>query len=379
MLQICKMPSKLKNLAIKAILSVAILLLIINLISAFDPITLLVIAGLDLIKAVVDVLVEIGQRLIVAQFVAKITYDPILRATENLPSLILLNPEVMRYENGNFIAAPDIENMVNFMINILIPFYVFAFIFIGIYLIFLSASPMGRARAKSTLLKLIASVPIIYLTIPITQAILDMSEFLTAFVLNLADLTPGIEMLKQPINMLRDEFFMFVTYGYGPITRHLASAIMFCMPIFIIIFMRYFFIILYIIMFPLIIFMYAFHWTRRMGAMLFKQTIWWILSQFMMAVILFGISIAALSLPLDDPMLKDTFGFAGFVALAVAPVITMALVNWGEMVGMMRDLMFTPWISLGSATLGLGVESAAGEEEVSPPEPIGPPRIPPKT
>lgn len=372
------MRGKLKNLAIKAILWAGILLLIINLISAFDPITLLVIAGLDLITAVASVLIEIGQRLAVAQFVAKITYDPILRATENLPSLILSNPEIMKYENGNFIAVPDIENMVNFMISILIPFYVFAFIFIGIYLIFLSASPMGRARAKSTLLKLIASIPIIFLTIPIIQAILDISENLTAFVLNLTDLTPGIEMLKQPINMLRDEFFMFVTYGYSPITRHLANAIMFCMPVFIIIFMRYFFIIIYTIMFPLTIFMYAFHWTRRMGAMLFKQTIWWILSQFMMAVILFGISVAALSLPLNDPMLIDTFGFGGFIALAVAPVITMALVNWGEMVGMMRDLMFTPWISLGAATLGLGVESAAGEEEVSPPEPIGPPRIPPR-
>lgn len=336
---------------------------------------------LDLTEALAEIASEIAYRQALARLIiGPSVFNPILKATEDLPKLILLNPEIMKEKGGKFIGNPPVENMVNFMISILIPFYVFAFVLIAIYLIFVSASPMGRARAKSTLLKLIASVPIILLTIPVVQLFIDISEVLTASVLNLVDVTLGIGMLKESINMIRNEFNWLMFYDISPSVRHIAAVILFCMPVFIVIFIRYFIIVIYTIMFPLTVFMYAFHWTRRMGDLLLKQTIWWIFSQFMMAVILLGISVAALSLPLPaDQMLKGTFGLAGFVALAVAPLITMALVNWGEMIGMMRDLMFTPWISLGAATIGLGVESAAGEEEVSPPEPIGPPRIPPRT
>jgi len=238
---------------------------------------------------------------------------------------------------------------------------------------------MGRARAKAGLLKLIVSIPVILLTIPIIQLLIDISEWLTSTILSVVNLNSGILMLKASVRFLRANFMSWVGFSYWPSFRHPANVILFCMPIFIMIFMRYFLIIIYTIMFPLTIFLYAFRFSKKLGAELFRQTVWWIFSQVMMAIMLVGISIASYSLPLPgDSMLRGCFGLGGFLALAVAPAITMGLANWGEMIGMMRDLMYTPWISLATGTLGLSIESI-GEEEVSPPPPIGPPRIPPRT
>lgn len=274
---------------------------------------------------------------------------------------------------------PLVENVVNFMLTIIVPFYIFGIVSTAFYLLFVSSSPIGRARAKSGLLKLLVSIPLALGSIEIMQLLMDISEYLTAFILSLTNVELGIEMLKATVSFFQANMYTWVSFGWWPTFRHLVNTLMFGMPVFIIIFLRYFIIIIMTIMFPLSVFMYAFRFSRRFGAALIKVTFWWTFSQVMMAVILVGISIAALSLPLpNDSMLQGCFGIGGFIALTVAPLITMMLMTWQETISAVRDLMYTPWVSLAVSTIGLEVESI-GKEEVSPPPPIGPPRTPPPT
>jgi hypothetical protein len=364
-----------KNKKIIIVLILISLILLSNIALAFPWILLFK----DFAAAFAGFLVEKAQRMAVAGIVQELIFSPLSRATNDLPKLILLNPEIMIERQGEFVGNPPVESMVNFMISIIIPFYIFGIISIAFYLLFIAGSPMGRARAKAGLLKLLVSIPIIFLTIPIIQLFIDISEYLTTWIFSLVNVEVGIMMLKASIDMLRADMYSWIVFSYWPALRHPANVIMFGMPIFIMIFMRYFAIIVYTIMFPLIIFMYAFKFVGKLGEAMFKQIIWWTFSQVMMAAILVGISITALSLPFsqsEDPMLHGCFGLGGFVALAVAPLITMMITSWGGFIGMVRDLMYTPWISLGASTIGMGVETMP-KEEVSPPPPIGPPRIPP--
>ncbi len=337
---------------------------------------------IDLAKALAEFATEMAQRYFIASIMTQVIYSPLMKAVDDLPKLILLNPDIMVEGEGGFVRNPLVENMVNFMLTIIVPFYIFGIASTSFYLMFVSGSPMGRARAKSGLLKLLVSIPLALGSIEIVQFFIDISEYLTAFILSSTNLEFGLQMLKANIAFFRANLYTWVGFGWWPAMRHFSNVLMMGGPIFVAIFMRYFSIILMTIMFPLTIFMYAFRYSQKMGSALFKLTFWWIFSQVMMAIILVGISIASLSLPTlegvsSNTMLQGLFGMGGFVALAVAPLMTMMIVTWGEFTGAAQDLFYTPWVSLAASTIGLDVETI-GKEEVSPPPPIGPPRIPPR-
>lgn len=365
---------------IMVIVVIVLLLLIDNTSALFGLDDLIVDAITSFFEALAEFLAELAQRYLVASMVSKMVYAPLTHAIDDLPRLILLNPAIMvERGGGEFVRNPAIEGMVNFMLTIVVPFYIFGIVSTAFYLLFVSGSPMGRARAKSGLLKLLVSIPLALGSIEIMQLLIDISEYLTATILSVTNLELGLDMLKATIGFFQANLYAWVSFGWWPAFRHVANALMIGMPVFVIIFMRYFIMVIMTILFPLTIFMYAFRYSKSFGAALLKMTVWWTFSQVLMAIILVGISVAALSLPLpSDTMLQGCFGIGGFIALAIAPLMSMKIMTWTEFEGSVRDLFYTPWVSLAVSTIGLEIESI-GEEEVSPPPPIGPPRIPPST
>lgn len=268
-------------------------------------------------------------------FIGEAFFDPVrdaLRSDAFFNILQQSNPELI-FANGD--ANPVIEGRVNFFIQLLAPFYLLAFLLLAIYLMFISSSPEGRARAKGSLLRLILSVAFVIFTIPIVQAFLDVSLYITNFIINTnsGNMEIALKVLRTCVDHMWDTIKWKMPYlaFWAMLFIFLFSIILFSTP-FIIIGMRYFMILVFTMLFPIGIFLYSIHFTQRLGKSIIRQTILWIFIQPLMAIILAVIGIAStplLSLVKDSTM-ETGFGLAGFLALGAAPLVMVGIMNWLE-------------------------------------------------
>jgi hypothetical protein len=250
---------------------------------------------------------------------------------DHLPELILMNPRIMTADdNGNYYGNPPMEDLVNAFIRLTQPFYVLAIMLVAFYLLFVSGSPLGRARAKASLIRLVLSMGVIVLTIPIIQLCLDISEIITGSILNMQDVTPGISILKEAIYGLWKNYLGTIIISYWNSAYLLMfSGVMFLFP-FMLIALRYFMVIYFTALFPITVLLYAFYFTRNMGGHMFRETFRWIFIQPLYALILVAISVSAVSMPLisTDATAQMGFGLAGFIVLIIAPLIVVKVMDW---------------------------------------------------
>ena len=268
-------------------------------------------------------------------FIGEAFFDPVrdaLQPSEFFNILQQSNPELILADGD---VNPIIDNKVNFFIQLLAPFYLLAFLLLAIYLMFISSSPEGRARAKGSLLRLILSVAFVIFTIPIVQAFLDVSLYLTNFIINTN--SGNMEIALKVLRICVDHMWNTIKWkmpflAFWPMLFiFLFSIILSSIP-FIIICMRYFMILVFTMLFPIGIFLYSIHFTQRLGKSIIRQTILWIFIQPLMAIILAVIGIAStplLSLVSDSTM-ETGFGLAGFLALGAAPLVMVGIMNWLE-------------------------------------------------
>ena len=154
-------------------------------------------------------------RIIFAYFVQWGFFSKYADICDHLPELILMNPKIMIADDrGNYYGNPPMEQLVDAFIRITQPFYVLAIMLVAFYLLFVSGSPLGRARAKSSLIRLVISMGVIVLTIPIIQLCLDFSELLSGSILNMQDITPGISILKDAVWGLWQNYFTTIVFSY---------------------------------------------------------------------------------------------------------------------------------------------------------------------
>lgn len=216
---------------------------------------------------------------------------------------------------------PDVSMvrpLIDDFIEILTPLYIIAFLITGIYFFFLSESPKGRAKARSALLKLLLSIAFVLSATTIYQFLLDLSEMLVNFVLDLMviDLSPtGVMIAGFVISMP----IFWVIYATILIIQ------------FIIFGIRYVLLLIMAAIFPLTIFFFFFEPTKNYGRKLMRYTLALIFTPVTQAIVLvFWVTtmnnIGAVSGAGNFAMLA--IALAGFVLMIIAPWITLGLLKW---------------------------------------------------
>jgi len=183
---------------------------------------------------------------------------------------------------------PELLGITNFLIYVMGSLYISAIIVIGLYLMFFSGSPVGRARAKSMLPHVV--------------------------------LNPEGEM--NPIDYFMSKFQDFSWFSLEASIAFLFLALLILSLPLIIISIRYLAVTLFTMILPLTIFLYLFLPTRGIGRLLLEQTLLWTSVQVTESVALISVVAIISLLPYNE--LKIIIEIAGILMLVVVPLITVS-------------------------------------------------------
>ncbi|MCK4492287.1 MAG: hypothetical protein KAU03_06660 [Candidatus Altiarchaeales archaeon] len=215
---------------------------------------------------------------------------------DNIADIILANPPV-----------EELHSLMTEVMKLVFAFYIPAIISLGFYILFLSSSSTGRAKAKDMLGKLIVGLVMISVSPQLINILLSISEQFTSSILAHTEKTIMSNALSETIGtgpplpsgligvhhmftLVNIElgfylflFFMVLVWGT------------FMFPLVI----RFLAVSTFIVLFPLSIFLYSFEFSRALGRMMMEQTLVWIFLQAINALILLTATLCILSLPPD--------------------------------------------------------------------------------
>lgn len=334
--------------------------------AAIHPILalLLQMLGCSILKALQDM----AGVYIIYQFIDNTIINSVkeLLQTDYLRNLIL-------FPEPSIITDPVIVNLVEFFTHLMIPFYVLVISATAFYLIFASGSIVGRARAKSTLIKLIIAIVITIFTIPIIQLLLDISRIVSYIVLGFADIGLASNLLIYTAAEFSDYllWLFLASYWSGfPIFMIFSTL---AVGMFVVLILRFYMIVLWTIFFPVTIILYSFHLTRRMGVAMFQQTFQWIFMQVIVAFLLVSIAVAVVAMPshfITNNYFRMAFGMVAFSLFIILPFMTMGIMDMMAVVTMFGGIEVS---TSGLITIvdEMTIEEV-GTEEITPPSPVKP-------
>ena len=223
----------------------------------------------------------------------------------------MIEDEDMFYNNieegvmSNPSLSPGVENVLGIFIGMLQPIYILAIVMTALYLLFMQSSIEGRAKAKSLLSKLIVSLTVISLSLPILTASMAVSESLTGTILNLVDL----EMIQE---ILHDGLYgsWCLMTRLGILHSELAAAfyvILFSLGMwgpYMVVGLRHIMLVFLFMLFPISITLYSFSLSRGIGRRMLELTIVLLFIQVFMAVTVLAISVGTYINPTDIPGLE---------------------------------------------------------------------------
>lgn len=249
---------------------------------------------------------------------------------ENLWEIIMMNPPL-----------EGLSGLMDATIKLALAFYIPAIALLGFYLLFLSSSPEGRARAKGMLTKLVVGLVLVCISPLLITILLNISEALTDSVLSQAGISEDsgggvfaaaleesigcpwiilpecigtLEWWHAILTLIEVEmgfytflFFMLIVWGS------------FIFPIVI----RFLVVSTFIVLFPLAIFLYSFEFSRALGRMILEQTLVWIFLQMINALIVLTIVLSISSLPsgfMNITMLPSIIPITGCLMFSIAPL-----------------------------------------------------------
>jgi len=206
---------------------------------------------------------------------------------------------------SNPLLSPGVENVLGIFIGMLQPIYILAIVMTALYLLFMQSSIEGRAKAKSLLSKLIISLAVISLSLPILTASIAVSESLTGTILNLVDL----EMIQE---ILHDGMYgsWCLMTRLGILHSELAAAfyaILFSLGMwgpYMVVGLRHIMLVFLFMLFPISITLYSFSLSRGIGRRMLELTIVLLFIQVFMAVTVLAISVGTYINPTDIPGLE---------------------------------------------------------------------------
>ncbi len=272
------------------------------------------------------------------------------------------------------IHDPMMTGLLNLVISILQPFYAVAILATGVYLLFISGSPRGRAKAKSTLVKMVLGLGLITLTLPIADFLLESSHYLTSTVIAIPDLK-GIE---NPIDtnmfMVVKEFFVkyFLRLTFFDVLSGLPFvALLLLLPLSVlaVLAFRYFMVLMLVLAFPFTVLFYSFMSTKKIGRSLVNQTFIWFYVPVIDAVMLLTTWTAYTSVTHITGLAVETLAgvgafilLAGFVLLIFAPFIAIWIAGWINSIGLVSALLIGPFSSIESYFEEEDIEDAKEED-----------------
>lgn len=212
--------------------------------------------------------------------------------------------------------------LINKIISLLEPLYVTLIILTGFYLIFLSGSPQGRAKAKSALMWLLLSLTFITLTPFILTILFGISHSLSEGIL--ARLPENSEMIfSDLVDYLLGRGSYFITLSETPSLPFLISPYFILGAILVMLNMRYFLLVIFSVLFPFTLLLYPFPPTRWIGRLLLEQTLIWTFSQIGIALVFITLALGINLLPFltfTIPLgLKLVMELGGLLLLIITP------------------------------------------------------------
>ncbi|MEA1924906.1 MAG: hypothetical protein U9M95_03460 [Candidatus Altiarchaeota archaeon] len=285
-----------------------------------------------------------------------------LSVFDNMPSLIKANPPMW-----------SIKHFMGFFINLMQPFYIAAIMLTGFYIIFVSQSPLNRARAKKWFGKLIIGLVLISVSPLLVELLYYVSGSLTSQIMNLADITIALGSLRAAAQDLFDTFVKItLIHRYGGIEIFLLDTVL-LMALYLILFIRYIMAGLMAVLLPVTIFFYSWDLTRNAGKMMFEQTIIWIFLQLGWAVGLIIVSVTVATLPVISPNLPLEFIYAtSLIFMFAVPFMILGVMNWMGLSIFMFEIVQAAPLSSGAVVVSeTTIERKPFEEEevvIKPPE-----------
>lgn len=270
----------------------------------------------------------------------------------NLIAFILLDPPL---QNAVVIG------LLNYFILLLQPLYGIAILLTGMYMLFVVGSPRGRARAKSTLIRLIIGIGLITLTLPIIQLILQIIHAISSLLFSFVpDLDTNI--FRIGITFFTNYFFTITFFEPMVGVPFLFLSLMLPIAVLVVLAVRYFMIILFTVFFPFTVLLYSFYPTKKMGGVILKQTFIWALVPIVESLVLISTWITYSTMSISPvPEMGAFIIVVSLLLLIFAPLITIALVNWIG-IGIATVIFIRP-ISTAAAYFGrTGVKGTNREE-----------------
>lgn len=226
-------------------------------------------------------------------------------------SLGTFNPQLTGPE-----ADPAIITVVNSFIRLLMPFYILAIILTGLYLLFVSGSPEGRAKAKAIFWRLILSMVIVQFSIPLFQIVLNIAAALTSGIANIMDL--DILYVLLPFNLFLGA--VIGSISLDPTLLIIAGSwiLLFNGLIAVILATRYVLLLILAMLFPFTIFLWYLNFplTKSFGMSLMRWTFMWAFLSVVM-VLVAGASQIAMSSYHDNCSVFSELGITGTTATAI--------------------------------------------------------------
>jgi hypothetical protein len=241
----------------------------------------------------------------------------------NINGLILDNPTLYQQ---------DMQRVTDYFISLLQPLYVTIIIVIGIYLMFFSGSPAGRAKAKSSLWIAIFAIGLITASPHMLMLFFSISKSVTLLVLSLAPVDTEGPFIHAADYMVKKGMFIMSHSGAdysmgderGGIPILLATYLIF-EGILLLLKLRFYMVAVLAMILPFTITLYAFIPTRNIGKLLTEQTILWTLTQVAMAIVLIVIAIGinlteSITSFTVTEYLRFMMEIAGLIMLIVTPL-----------------------------------------------------------
>lgn len=241
----------------------------------------------------------------------------------NLSGLIVLNPEA---------DGPDVQNGLGFFMGLIQPLYVLSIAVTAFYLVFVTGSPSGRAKAKSLMKDLVIGMMIISLSPLLLEALLTFSANATDAVMKQTDVSVVTDNLQivfgnptdnSVTNIAANAALSISTAGlagdptaltdYNYLLSHTCTLCIMhglltyteielgyytFLPFMLMIwglgvyfFLRFAMVTLWLIIFPLSVLLYSFETTKAVGRNMLEQTTMWIFIQVFNAVVIVAIAL----------------------------------------------------------------------------------------
>jgi hypothetical protein len=236
----------------------------------------------------------------------------------NFPDLILVNPNA---------KGAEVMGGLNFFLSFIQPLYLLTITVTAFYLIFVSGSPSGRAKAKSLMKSLVVGMIVISLSPVLLSALLNFSAITTRAIMGQADVTVVTDNLQNVFGIPANRGIVEITtdtFLGGPdltapldlpgyLESHTCTlCIMHWMATFaeielgyytflpfmlmiwgmgVYFFLRFAMITLWLMIFPLSMLLYSFETTKAVGRNMLEQTIMWIFLQVFNAVVVVAIAL----------------------------------------------------------------------------------------